>query len=125
MNIKKVASLKEKSEKNIDKTIKEYNDWIKNMQIMPDWLYWVIGILSISIIVFFKTALNSWVTILLSILSIKSLITIAQREGHKEGYLYGYDTGFNEGVNKTLGIDESDENFIEEVEIDNEINKDS
>ena len=123
MNIDEITALKEKSQKNTPKIFKEYNDWIKEIRILPNWIYWIILFSSAGFIFYFKLSWNSWITILLVIISLRSLFKISHREGHKEGYLDGYNSGFNDGVNQTLGIDKSDEKFINEVQLDKELNK--
>ena len=92
MNSDKITELKENTNTNIQKISNEYNIWVKETRVLPNLVYWMTSILSIGAIFYFKLAWTSWITIILIILILKSLLELARREGHREGYLDGYTT---------------------------------
>ena len=113
-----LSKIKAINSENWKKISKEYIKWQKEvLHISSTTLYIILAIGLIAVIF-----LTGWIKWVIWFIVLRILYEISRREGHQQGYIDGYRDGHDAGINDYLGIDDEQQEFINEMEIDQEMN---
>lgn len=120
LNAREVESLKRLGADHWAKVRREYDEWIKGMQVYGNVLLMIVAAVGGFVCIRYTTRKGwvGWAAITAGMLAFYAVASLFRREGHREGYMDGYDSGFSEGINKAYGIDEKEAMDIHDRAID-------
>ena len=112
-----------KKQPNWNNVHSEYREWMDKISLVPNKFVRIVLLVSGASLVLLRDSDHKWYFTALLVLFGIFLISALRREGHESGYVDGCRAGYDEGRDNALGIDEEMRHFMDQVEMDKEIEK--